>query len=456
MASGFERSVRLVRRPGIPSRRADLAFVTSPSLRTDRPRCIFGRNRGADQKQRVGGRPPARRAAHRPQPAVCSVRPLPVLALLLPAAAAHLTRSSHRLPSSLRGPPTAFLLAAALAQLPIRSSLLPATVISHAPLAVALLLLAPPPKSSGPSPAGIRRAFLIGAVGSTLGAGVAAAAAIAFGWLSPVVAAQLAAVFCATYVGGSMNYVAVAAAVRLPARLIAAGLAADLLLTAMYLAFLFYRGARASVPTGDHVVVQADFEADLSCGDGDKQRAGSPLRFCLEILAPVIAAAALCAASGAVAAAVPALAGFEVAAVALGAVGVTRLRQANALLVRAPWLADAALLLFFAALGAVVRIGEVVSAGPVVLGFGAVVLIVHLLVVAVVARWACGIGARECLVASNANVGGPTTSAAYAAAMGWTNLVAPAVVIGAAGYAVANPLALILRFTLLSLLGAPS
>jgi uncharacterized membrane protein len=121
---------------------------------------------------------------------------------------------------------------------------------------------------------------------------------------------------------------------------------------------------------------------------------------------------------------------------------------------RAAGLADGALVVFFAALGAAVRLREVVAAGPVVLGFGAVVLIVHLVVVAGVARWACGIGERECLVASNANVGGPTTAAAYAAAMGWGDLVAPAVVIGAAGYAVANPVALALRVALLHALGA--
>lgn len=382
------------------------------------------------------------------------MRPLPVLTLLLPAAAAHLTRSSRRVPSSLRGPPTAFLLAAALAQLPVQASVLPSAVLSYAPVAVALLLLTPPSKNNRPPPAGVHRAFVIGAFGSTLGAGVAAASTTAVGWLSPAVAAQVAAVFCATYVGGSMNYVAVAASVHLPARFIAAGLAADLLLTAIYIAFLFYRGARAAGPRTEPAAVAPDMTVARSSSSGDNEGhvAGRRL-FLLEMVAPLAAAGVVCLASGAAAAAVPALAGFEVAAVALGAAAIARLRGAKALLRRAPEFADAALLLFFAALGAVVRLGEVVAAGPVVLGFGALVLTVHLLVVAIMAHWACGIGTRECLVASNANVGGPTTAAAYAAAMRWADLVAPAVAVGAVGYAVANPLALLLRLVLLSEFG---
>ncbi|CAN0403644.1 unnamed protein product, partial [Hapterophycus canaliculatus] len=45
---------------------------------------------------------------------------------------------------------------------------------------------------------------------------------------------------------------------------------------------------------------------------------------------------------------------------------------------------------------------------------------------------------RELALASNANVGGPTTAAAMAAAKGWKNLVLPALLTGVLGYATAT------------------
>ena len=63
-----------------------------------------------------------------------------------------------------------------------------------------------------------------------------------------------------------------------------------------------------------------------------------------------------------------------------------------------------------------------------------------------------GLPRREILLASNANVGGPTTAAAMASAKGWTEMIVPALLTGILGYSVATFLALPLgKFVLLGI-----
>lgn len=57
---------------------------------------------------------------------------------------------------------------------------------------------------------------------------------------------------------------------------------------------------------------------------------------------------------------------------------------------------------------------------------------------------------KEILLASNANVGGPSTAAAMAAAKGWDKLVVPSLLVGVLGYSVATFVSLALGYGILS------
>ncbi|NNG27787.1 MAG: DUF819 family protein, partial [Ignavibacteriaceae bacterium] len=92
---------------------------------------------------------------------------------------------------------------------------------------------------------------------------------------------------------------------------------------------------------------------------------------------------------------------------------------------------------FFAAIGASANIIVVLKVGPVLFVFAAVILTVHLLFLLTAGK-IFKLDLAEIVIASNANMGGPTTAAAMAVARKWKALVIPAILCGTLGYAVAT------------------
>jgi uncharacterized membrane protein len=93
--------------------------------------------------------------------------------------------------------------------------------------------------------------------------------------------------------------------------------------------------------------------------------------------------------------------------------------------------------IFFAVIGASANIGVVLKTSPILFVFAAVILTIHLLMLLIVGRL-FKLDIIEIVVASNANLGGPTTAAAMAVARKWDHLVIPAILVGTLGYAVAT------------------
>ena len=105
--------------------------------------------------------------------------------------------------------------------------------------------------------------------------------------------------------------------------------------------------------------------------------------------------------------------------------------------------------MFFFVIGVPASIMEILTNAPMLFVFCFIMVVVNMLF--------CLIGGKilnfaleGILVASNANIGGPTTAAGLAISQGWTKLVGPAMLVGTFGYAIGTYIGIIVG----SILGA--
>ncbi|HJF33889.1 MAG TPA: DUF819 family protein [Sporosarcina psychrophila] len=93
--------------------------------------------------------------------------------------------------------------------------------------------------------------------------------------------------------------------------------------------------------------------------------------------------------------------------------------------------------LFFVVIGIPASIPLIVQNAPLLLVFVAIIVVVNLLI-SLTAGKLFKYDLEEILLVSNANIGGPTTAAAMAIAKGWKNLIGPILVVGTIGYIIGN------------------
>jgi uncharacterized membrane protein len=294
------------------------------------------------------------------------------------------------------------------------------------PLAIPLLLFSADLKrilrEAGPT----LLAFVAGAAGTVIGTRVMVA-------LLPLGAegGKLAGIFCATYIGGSLNYMATAEALRLRSGdLLAAGVAADNLAMTIYFLVLF---ALASTPRLRRRFVRRVPEADAELApppDAPRIGIGS-------MSAALAVAATVCAAGYGLAEALGTpSSGILIVTALIVALATLFPRQLGSL-AGAHELGVLLMQVFFAVIGASASITLVLRYGTVLFVFALGILGVHLVVILVAGRL-LRLDLAEILIASNANMGGPTTAAAMAVARRWQTLVIPAVLCGTLGYAIAT------------------
>lgn len=241
---------------------------------------------------------------------------------------------------------------------------------------------------------------------------------------------EIAGVFSATYIGGSVNFAAVSQILSFSdPELLTASVAADNLAGTIYLIVL------TTLPS----------IALLRRWYGEETNAATigAVKVPVFSLAPdrLLAALAL---SAAVVAVSGSLAGLidhpEFTLLFVTAITValaTTLPRAIARLTGGYELGTAAMYIFFGTIGAGADLTALMGDAPEVLAFAAVILVVHLAVVLGLGRL-LRVGLPEILVGSNAAVMGPATASALAGAKGWHHLVTPGILCGVLGYAIAN------------------
>jgi uncharacterized membrane protein len=347
-------------------------------------------------------------------------------AILLSAGAFGLWAERTRWGSKLSGAVIAIGVAFVLSNLGVIPASAPAYDVVWSflvPLAIPLLLFTADLKrilrEAGPT----LLAFAAGAAGTVLGVRV----------MFPLLPLgeegwKLAGIFCATYVGGALNYMGTAQALDLRSGdLLAAGVAADNLAMVLYFLVLF---ALPSMPGLRRRFVRRVTEAEI---EPTSERSGPPI--VVRSMATALAVAATVCAVGyglATALGVPASAILFVTALIV-TLATLFPRQLSAL-AGAHELGVLLMQVFFAVIGASASIALVLAHGMVLFAFALGILTVHLGTILVAGRL-LRLDLAEVVIASNANMGGPTTAAAMAVARRWETLVIPAVLCGTLGYA---------------------
>lgn len=93
--------------------------------------------------------------------------------------------------------------------------------------------------------------------------------------------------------------------------------------------------------------------------------------------------------------------------------------------------------IFFVVIGVPASIPLIIQNAPLILVFAAIIVIINMVI-----SFSMGklfkFDLEEIILASNANIGGPTTAAAMAISRGWTKLVGPILIVGTLGYIIGN------------------
>jgi uncharacterized membrane protein len=292
-------------------------------------------------------------------------------------------------------------------------------------------------------------AFAIGAVGSAVGAVVMAV--LVNRSVGPETW-KLSGQFTATYIGGGMNYAAVGQELQTRSDLFAAGIAADVIVTAIWLVACLVipeMFPRRSDTAAD--VVSNRASAASEAGDNLAARlrgSGVPMTLMdfaglTVVTLGTIWATDLCTAWFPV---IPRVIWLTTLALAVAQLPVTRTLSGSLVL------GNFLLLLFLASNGAKSVIARIVEVGPAIFYFAAGTVAIHGVIIFGVGRLLKFSG-DVLSIASQANVGGATTAMSLAASRRRPDLILPGVAVGMLGNAIGNYAGIAIAYVAKGLIG---
>ncbi|KAK3037221.1 hypothetical protein RJ639_030114 [Escallonia herrerae] len=293
------------------------------------------------------------------------------------------------------------------------------------PMAVPLLLFRADLRRVVQSTGTLLFAFLLGSVATTVGT------AVAF-LMVPMRSLgedswKIAAALMGRHIGGAVNYVAISEALGVSPSVLAAGLAADNVICALYFTSLFALASKIPPESSTATDAGPDVDSDSS----------NKLPV-LESATALAVSFAICKVGHFLTKYFGVQGGSLPAITAIVVILATAFpKQFAQLAPTGEAMAMILMQIFFTVVGASGSIRNVISTAPSIFFFALVQIAVHLALI-------LGFGKlfrfdlKLLLLASNANVGGPTTACGMATAKGWSSLIVPGILAGIFGISIAT------------------
>lgn len=321
------------------------------------------------------------------------------------------------------------------------------------PLAVPMLLFNADIKKIGRDSGRVLIIYLFSGIGTILGGFVAYFA------LKNAIPAlnDIVPMFVGTYTGGSVNFVAMSQQYKVPGATVSAALVADNLLMALYFFTLMALPTMAVIKKHYKMPLvnaleqqsESDKEANKTMAAkywGAKEISLKDIAFTVALSFVIVAISDKLATvfgdlfkgEGAVSAILGGLLGNKYLLMTTFTMIIASVFPKQISSIRGSQEIGTFLIyLFFAVIGAPASIGLILRESPLLLLFALIVVLINLIVSLIFGKL-FKFNIEEIIIASNANVGGPTTAAAMAVSKGWTELIVPALLVGTLGYVIGN------------------